>query len=470
MHPLRSRVARAALAATVAVAAFGVAVASADDLPTSTPDIYRATSDVDVLRSQLGVDGTGVTVAIIDTGVADVPGMGDAVIHQQNISAAPDAGDQYGHGTFVAGLVHEVAPGAKIVSVKLSGQSGAVDVTQVLAALQWVVANKQRFSIDVVNLSFGSDSKQPAADSPLNFAVQRVWDAGMVVVSSAGNLGSASGTVTKPGDDPLIITVGASDDRGSDRRSDDVVAPFGSRGPTQDGYAKPDVVASGTRVVSLRAPGSAVDVANPQARIGDDRFRGSGTSFAAPIVSGIVALMLDADPTLVPDQVKFGLLKSGDAISGEAMAAGTGTARASKALTAAQSGWTPQQVTRSTGTGSLHAARGSAIVKVRTKVRGVDDAVSDVDVEVRGNHTAEVPPEAGDAVDIGDGTPIEEATDDFDPGEFRNAQAWDASQWGASQWGASQWGASQWGASQWGASQWGASQWGSAQWWASQWG
>jgi serine protease AprX len=489
---MRARLLRIAVIGTVLTGGLGVAIAAADDLPTSTPDVFTATVDADDLRDA-GYDGSGVTVAVIDTGVADVPGMDGKVVHQQNISAAPQEGDQYGHGTFVAGLVHETAPGADIVSIKLSGANGAVDVTQVLAALQWVIANKDRYSIDVVNLSFGNDSKQSAYASPLNFAVQRVWDAGIVVVSSAGNLGDHDGTVTKPGDDPLIISVGASDDQGTARRYDDTIPAFSSRGPTQDGLSKPDLVAPGTRVISLRAPGSTVDVANPQARIGDDHFRGSGTSFAAPIMSGVVAIMLSVDPDLDPDQVKYGLLSTARSVDGWPTASGAGTARAYKAVIAAQGGRANTGTVRSTGLGSLHAARGSAIVKVRTNVRRTDGSLATLTVPVTGDHTAEVPAETSDApvVDAEVVEAVEEpsaaaelqvdpvqavaevtedATDHFDLSEFRDRALWEASQWGASQWGASQWGASQWGASQWGASQWGASQWGSSQWWASQWG
>ncbi|MCW2956644.1 MAG: alkaline serine protease [Thermoleophilia bacterium] len=158
---------RAALAAALLLVAGTTAVATADEVPASTSDNYRATTGSANLATQ-GFDGAGVTVAVIDTGVADVAGFDGKVIHQENISAAPDAGDQYGHGTFVAGVVHAAAPQAEIVSIKLSGANGAVDVTQVLAALQWVIANKERYSIDVVNLSFGNDSKQSAHTSTLN--------------------------------------------------------------------------------------------------------------------------------------------------------------------------------------------------------------------------------------------------------------------------------------------------------------
>jgi len=470
MALVRSRTARTFAACAVVLASVGVAIAAADDLPTSTPDVFVPTVDAAALV-EAGYDGTGTTVAVIDTGVADVPALDGVVVHQQNISSAPDEGDQFGHGTFVAGLVHATAPGAKIVSVKLSGANGAVDVTQVLAALSWVIANKDEYSIDVVNLSFGNDSQQSAHDSPLNFAVQQVWDAGIVVVASAGNAGDESGTVTKPGDDPLIITAGATDDGGTRDRSDDVIPAFGSRGPTQDGLAKPDIVAPGTRVVSLRAPGSTADTSAPQARIGDEHFRGSGTSFAAPIVAGVAAVMLDVDPTLDPDQVKFGLRRTASPVDGAPNASGKGTVRALRAVNAARNGRSNVGVERSSCSGgSLQAARGSAIVEVEAPVVTTAGEVVLVDVPVVGNNTGEAVTEVLDAPDLGDGDTVRDATDDFDVAEFCNPANWDPATWTASQWGASQWGASHWGASQWGASHWGASHWGSSQWWASQWG
>ena len=467
---VRSRSARLVTTCAVLLASSGVAYAAAGDAPTSTPDVFVPTVDADSLIEG-GYDGTGTTVAIIDTGVADVPALDGVVVHQVNISAAPGEGDQYGHGTFVAGLVHETAPGAKIVSIKLSDGTGAVDVTQVLAALSWVVAHKDEYSIDVVNLSFGNDSKQSANSSPLNYAVQKVWDSGIVVVASAGNLGDQDGTITKPADDPLIVSAGASDDRGTTSRGDDTIPAVGSRGPTQDGLAKPDVVAPGTRVVSLRAPGSTADVSAPQARIGTDHFRGSGTSFAAPIVAGVVAVMLDVDPGLDPDQVKFGLRRTAASIDGFPTASGKGTVRALKAVGMARNGRANIGVQRSSCNGNgLQAARGSAIVEVEAPVITASGEVLTVDVPVLGTSTGEAVTSPLDAPDLGEGDSILEATDDFDVAEFCNPVNWDPATWNASQWGASQWGASHWGASQWGASHWGASHWGSTQWWASQWG
>lgn len=379
---------------------------------------------------QKGLTGSGTVVAVIDTGISEVPELSGSVIHEVNLSGYPSAGDQYGHGTFVAALIHRAAPDTKFVSVKLSGPNGAVDMSQVLAALQWVVSHKETYGIDVVNLSFGSNSKQSYHVSPLNFAVERAWHAGLAVVVSAGNLGNASGTVTKPGDDPFVITVGASDDRGTASISDDTTPDFTSRGPTQDGLLKPDVVAPGARIVSARVPGSTIDQNYPAARMSDTEFRGSGSSFAAPLVSGVVAQLLQADPSLTPDQVKDALRSTARSIDGDATAQGRGIVDALAARNFAKRE-AKQGAARSNGSGTLDEDRGANRVVV-------------LGIEVTGDLTGQL------AL--------------FDKAEYLSSE-WDARQWGASQWGARQWGSAEWDARQWGASQWGASEW-----WASQWG
>jgi serine protease AprX len=377
-----------------------------------------------------GIDGDGVTVAVIDTGIEPVAGLDGALVHQENLSAGPATGDQYGHGTFVAGIIHQVAPQARLVSVKLSGADGSVDVTQVLAALQWVVANRAKYGIDVVNLSFGNDSRQSANTSPLNYAVQKAWDAGIVVVASAGNLGSDG--VTKPGDDPVIITVGASDDAGTVTLGDDAVAPFSSWGTTVDGVAKPDLVAAGTRIVSLRVPGSTIDATYPEARVGADLFRGSGTSFSAPIIAGAAALALEVAPDVTPDQMKYGLRVAAAEIHGGLAAQGEGTLLAGLAVWHLNDLKPGRGGRRSSGRGRLQDARGSAVVDVAASDGGY--------VRVNGNTTEALAP--------------------YDDAEYLSDESWDASRWGATQWGASRWGASRWGASRWGASEWWASRWG----------
>ena len=415
----------------------GVAVAAADE-----PTIAVSSIQAPLLHG-LGIDGRGVTIAIVDTGVEPLPQLDGAVVAQVNFSSGPTAGDQHGHGTFVAGLVHEAAPGARIVSIKLSGADGSVDVTQVIAALHWLALHGHEWSIDVVNLSFGNDSTQSPAESPLNFAVQRVWDAGMVVVASAGNVDGSGGRITKPGDDPLIITAGASSDAGTRLLDDDSVATFSASGPTLAGHAKPDVVAPGTSVTSLRVPGSTIDLAYPHARVGTTGFRGSGTSFSAPLVAGTAALLLQMRPWTTPDQVKHVLMDTARPIAGSAVAQGQGTTRAAAATRLLLSG-TParanRNVVRGSGRGTLRGARGTIRVRYRLQATADQPAVT-------------VTAEEALAVDA------------FEPLVFDVDDAWDASRWGASRWGASRWGASRWGSTSWDSATLG-----DTEWWASRWG
>ncbi|HEX9968711.1 MAG TPA: S8 family serine peptidase, partial [Acidimicrobiales bacterium] len=248
-----------------------------------------------------GTTGKGITVALIDTGI-DVSGdLAGRVIGAADFSGenAPYT-DSYGHGTFVAGLiagtgagsngaVKGVAPEANLFSVKIAGRDGSTDIFRLLAALEFVAMNKDAFGIRVLNLSLGSDSTQSYLVDPLNFAVERVWNSGIVVVAAAGN----SGKIVKPGDDPLVITVGSVDDRTTLGRTDDVMAGFSGAGPTlSNGLAKPDVVTSGRSVVSSRAPGSTVSTNFPNASIGDRYFKGSGTSASSAIVAGAAALVI----------------------------------------------------------------------------------------------------------------------------------------------------------------------------------
>jgi serine protease AprX len=335
---------------------------------------------------QRGVTGRGVTVAVLDTGVASVPDLAGRLVQVtddltgqstpcKNLSGELDCNDRYGHGTFIAGLVagngassggrwKGVAPGASILSVKAAGADGSADVSNILAAIQWVVSFKERYNIRVLNLSLGTDSTQDWRVDPLNYAVERAWAAGMTVVVAASNEGPAPGTITKPADDPWVITVGATDDRGTASVGDDRLPDFSGRGPTAHGLAKPDVAAPGAHVVSLRAPGSTIDTRFPYYVDGSYR-RGSGTSMATGVVSGVVALMLQANPGFSPDRVKHALVATArDAASNDPMAVGAGVVDASAASFAAPPGTANQGLARSNGQGSLAQSRGSVQVQV----------------------------------------------------------------------------------------------------------
>jgi len=335
-----------------------------------------------------GYDGAGVTVALLDTGVADVPDLAGRVTERVDLTSEQDGLDHYGHGTHMAGLIDGdgtashglsagVAPAAGIVSVKVAGADGSTDVSTVLAGLQWVATNEDRLNVRVLNLSFGTDSTQSAAIDPLDYAVEQLWQSGVLVVVAAGNRGPSDATVNKPADDPYVLTVGAADPAGAP-------ADFSSRGPTPDGFAKPDLIAPGTSIVSTRAPGSTVDVANPAAQVDDAYFKGTGTSQAAAITSGVAALLFQACPTLTPDEAKAVLTSSANGIAFAASdGAGAGLIDAAAAVAAVGNPIEPANagLTPSTGLGSLEASRGSLHVLADVSGNGVPTPVTgEVDV------------------------------------------------------------------------------------------
>jgi len=341
------------------------------------PTVVRAT---DVWRA--GDTGAGVTVAIVDTGVSAVHDLQGRIVQVSddrtgqsaacvNLSGESTCDDSYGHGTFIAGIIagngtdsngrwKGVAPATRILSVKIAGRDGAADVSNVLAAIQWVVSFGQRYDIRVLNLSLGTDSAQPYTRDPLNYAVERAWAAGIAVVVSASNRGPGPRTISKPGDDPFVVTVGAMDDEGSRIDNDDVLPDFTSRGPTlADGIAKPDVSTPGAHIVSLRAPGSQIDTLFPYYVDGQYR-RGSGTSMAAGVASGVAALVLSANPTMTPDRLKYALVHTTQpTVSTDPNAVGAGLLDAYAATYAAPPGTANQGLTRSSGLGGISDSRGT---------------------------------------------------------------------------------------------------------------
>ena len=343
---------------------------------------------------QRGVTGRGVTVAVVDTGVAaNLPDLSGRLVPVtndvngqtatcKNLSGELNCDDGYGHGTFIAGLIagngtssggkwKGVAPEAKILSVKAAGDNGAADVSNILAAIQWVVSFKDRYNIRVLNLSLGTDSTQDWRTDPFNYAVERAWAAGITVVVAASNEGPTPGSITKPADDPWVITVGATDDRGTTSLGDDRLPDFSGRGPTAHGTAKPDVAAPGAHVISLRAPGSRIDTQFPW-YVDSSYRRGSGTSMATGVVSGAVALTLQANPGFAPDRVKHVLAATArDAASGDPMAVGAGVVDAHAAAFSPPSGVANQGLARSTGNGSLGQSRGSVQVQAEDSLLGV---------------------------------------------------------------------------------------------------
>jgi serine protease AprX len=268
-----------------------------------------------------GDTGQGVTVAVLDTGIDSLPDFSGRLIGGVDLTGANNPfQDSYGHGTFIAGLIagdgassngqySGEAPGAKLVSIKVAGATGQTDLVTLILGLQWAIAHQSQYGIKVLNISLGFQPTESTVINPLDMAVQAAWASGITVVVSAGNAGPFNGTILSPGDDPLVITVGALDDMASTSAAGDEMTTFSSAGPTSpDGWEKPDLVTSGRSVVSLAAPGSTIYDNYPSARIGTANFVGSGTSFSAAITSGAAALVLADNPGLTPDQVKARLL------------------------------------------------------------------------------------------------------------------------------------------------------------------
>jgi serine protease AprX len=268
--------------------------------PTTEPT-YR-----DTIGSPADPDlGKGVTVALIDTGVSpDADGL--EFVEHSNFSGA-EPGDGFGHGTFLAGIIGGrglfpgVAPRADILDVQVADGEGNTSLSKVLTGLQFVA---DRDDVDVVNLSLSTKNPLPPHLDPLSRALERLWfDEGVTVVVAAGNDGPKAGSVGSPGDDPIVLTVGALDEIASADRLHDAVAEFSSRG---DKYSveKPDLVAPGVSLVSTAAPDSLAVTANPTSQLGNGYMRGSGTSMSAAVVSGAAAAVLSANPKLLPNGVK----------------------------------------------------------------------------------------------------------------------------------------------------------------------
>ena len=336
--------------------------------------------------------GKGVGVAVLDTGVSPMPDFAGRLVQGPDLSGEGTVVDSYGHGTVMAGAIAGsgadsigrvggaftgVAPGAHVVAVKTAGRNGVVDVSTMLQAMHWVLAYKDQFNIRVLNLSWGVPSTQGVTLDPINYAVERLWDAGIVVVVSAGNSGPSAGTILKPGDDPVAITVGAFDDKGDGDPSNDNIPGWSSRGPTAQGRAKPDLVTPGRTIVTARSFGSHVEQTYPKAWVSPSYIKGSGTSQAAAVASGLVALLLAARPELTPDNVKELLMKTASPLAGvDRYQQGAGRVQLAAALAATPTA--APQVRPATGLGSLEASRGAMHVQaycndVLTEIRGEID-------------------------------------------------------------------------------------------------
>jgi serine protease AprX len=383
-------------AAAVLVAASPVVVAADGGAGLPLGSLYHVVDQVGARELwEQGITGAGVNVAVIDTGITPVSPLSEpdkvvAVVDLSGEAALPEARylDTYGHGTHIAGIIagrtpgadpadadeHPewfmgVAPGAGLVSVKVADNTGSVDVSQMIAAVEWVTEHAAELNIRVLNLSYSSGSYLGYLRDPLVAAVERAWQAGIVVVVAAGNDGNDALRLASPARDPYVIAVGGVEAVDAD----DFVVPTWTSGSRL--WRVPDVAAPGAHIDSLRVPQSRVDFEHPEGYVSDSLFRGSGTSQAAAVVSGAVALLLDARPELTNDQVKWLLEQNTQHPSpDDPDLTGAGVIQVDEVVglysPAATQQWAP-----SSGAGSLELSRGGQHVVVDGTVISGDTTV-----------------------------------------------------------------------------------------------
>ncbi|MCX6060462.1 MAG: S8 family peptidase [Chloroflexi bacterium] len=273
------------------------------------------------------VIGSGVTVAVLDTGLADLPALVKSADNKHNrivawkdfIQSSKKPIDPNGHGSHVAGIIansqkgadgewNGVAPDVKLAGVRVLDKNGVGTYESVILGLQWVLENQARYNIRIVNLSLVSPVQSPYWADPLNQAVTQVWANGITVVVAAGNSGPEAMSITVPGNNPYVITVGAFTDNFTPADwSDDYIAPFSSAGPTLDGFVKPDLVAPGGHMVSVVPSDSVLAKQYPNNKLKSNYFKLAGTSQATAVVSGIAALIISNNPEISPNEVKIRL-------------------------------------------------------------------------------------------------------------------------------------------------------------------
>ena len=422
-----------------------------------------------------GYTGQGVGVALIDSGVTPVDGLTtpgkvvngpDLSFESQNSSL--EYLDTFGHGTHMAGIIAGrdteatsvsssdtthflgMAPDAQIVSLKVADAQGRTDVSQVLAAIDWVVQhqNDNGMNIRVLNLSYGTDSSQSYVLDPLAFAAEQAWDHGIVVVVAAGNDGNNSDGLEDPAIDPYVIAVGASNTNNTMYVRYHTPASFTSEG---DGTRNPDLSAPGVHIPSLRVPGSFIDQQfGAAATVANRFFLGSGTSQAAAVVSGAAALLLSQRPGLTPDQVKALLDGNTHSMFGPSALKGSGELSLGAVLNAptpnAVQTWQP-----SNGTGSLEASRGSH------HVTDNNGAALTGEQDIFGN-----------TVNTGALASAEQNGAAWRRGVF-NGASWSGASWSGASWSGASWSGASWSGASWSGASWSGASWSGASWSGASW-
>lgn len=303
--------------------------------------LYIATPSIGstAVQRKKGLTGKGINIAILDTGVFAHPDLTQPVnriiAFKDYINHRKQPYDDNGHGTHIAGdaagngwmskgKYRGPAPEAGIVGVKVLDSNGYGYDSTIIKGIEWCITQRKRLKLRILSLSLGGPVNSTCADDPLCQAVEKAVQAGLIVVIAAGNSGPGRGTIESPGNSPTAITVGAVDDRRSLRQADDRITWYSSRGPTLSGQHKPDLVAPGETIISLRAPYSRLNRELPYLRIGKGYFVLSGTSISTPIVSGAAAQLLQRNPLLSPSEVKAILKRNAFRLGLRANTAGSG--------------------------------------------------------------------------------------------------------------------------------------------------
>ena len=372
------------------------------------------------------------TIAIVDSGIeanrADFDN-GARVLRQATLTTLPGntPGDGYGHGTFVAGIAAGsasgytgAAPSANLVSLDVMDDQGMALTSDVIAAADWIVRNKDTYNIRVANFSLHSTAPASVFWDPLDRAVEKLWFDGVVVVTASGNYGingQPSGVLYAPGNDPFVITVGADDVSGSVSTNDDEAAPWSSYGYTYDGFAKPELAAPGRYMVGPTPALSTLALTRPLALAAPGYIELSGTSFASPVVAGAAAYLLALHPNWTPDQVKGALM-----------------------LTTRP---TPNAAPISEGVGIVNEPAAAGVVTPPNPNAALNQFL--------------IADPAGGALPV------------FDSASWGSAARANAS-WGSASWGSASWGSASWGSASWGSLAWSSASWGTASWGTASWG
>jgi serine protease AprX len=426
-----------------------------------------------------GYTGAGVDVAVIDTGVSPVAGLAtpgkivngpDLSLESQN--PAFRYLDTSGHGTFMAGLIagkdstltapyanapasayRGIAPDARIVNVKVGVADGGVDVSQVIAAIDWVVQHKNDngLNIRVINLSYGTNTSQAAGIDPLSYAAEQAWKKGIVVVAAVGNAGVQDlvDRLANPSYNPYVIGVAASDTMGTASVTDDTLGVYSSHGP---GNGKiPDFAAPGGHMQGLRVPNGFLDAAHPEGALDSRYFRGSGTSEAAAVVSGAVALILQKYPGLTPDQVKKFLSSNAYKLPMpvDPDDQGAGVIQLGPMLGKTPGAFT-QSFTAATGKGTLEASRGT-------------DHMTDDGVVLSGEKDV-----FGHAFNATAMATAEAAGNSWSGGAW-NGNSWSGNSWSGNSWSGNSWSGNSWSGNSWSGNSWSGNSWSGNSWSGNSW-